>query len=180
MSSVLTKNYFEIFSLPRRFELDRLELDRRYRHLQRSVHPDRYASGSNQERRIAVQQAAKINEAYEALKDPLLRGRYLLELAGVNIEQEQRNTQDPAFLMQQMELREELDEVRNQPDPLKALDALSGQGLQQYRELEKALVDSLNRKDYQLATETVLKMQFFSRLQDEIQELEAELEDELW
>lgn len=180
MSSIFKENYFEIFSLPDRFELDSLELDTRYRQLQRTVHPDRYASGSSQERRIAVQQAAKINEAYETLKVPLQRGRYLLELAGVNIEAEQRSTQDPEFLMQQMELREGIGEVRNQPDPLESLDTLSRQGLQQYRTLEKELLDSLNRNDYRVATETVLKMQFFKRLQDEIQELEAELEDELY
>ena len=52
MSSVLTQNYFDIFSLPRRYGLDRGGLDARYRDLQRSVHPDRFASGSDHERRV--------------------------------------------------------------------------------------------------------------------------------
>ena len=62
MSSVLTQNYFDIFSLPRRYGLDRSGLDARYRDLQRSVHPDRFASGSDHERRVSMQQAARVSQ----------------------------------------------------------------------------------------------------------------------
>jgi len=64
MTSTLTQNYFELFSLPQQYALERAELDTRYRDLQRTVHPDRYASASDRERRLSMQQATHINEAY--------------------------------------------------------------------------------------------------------------------
>jgi molecular chaperone HscB len=181
MSSILTQNHFDLFSLPQRYVLERVELDARYRELQRTVHPDRYASASDQERRISMQQATQINEAYEVLKDPLKRGRYLLELRGHAIEDQQSFQQDPAFLMQQMELRETLAEIREQDDPLQALDRLTQTVRSQYEALESGLVQALDGgAEIEQAVTLVLRMQFFKRLQEEVQELEADLEDELY
>ena len=86
MSSQLKQNHFQLFSLPEQYRLEHSQLDARYRDLQRSVHPDRFASASDQERRLSVQHAAQINEAFETLRDPLKRGRYLLQLRGKVIE----------------------------------------------------------------------------------------------
>ena len=104
MSDDLSTNYFEIFALPQSYSVDRAALDERYRKLQQTVHPDRFATATDQERRISMQQTALINEAYETLKDPVLRGRYLLELDGHVIEDDRSMTGDPAFLMEQIEL----------------------------------------------------------------------------
>jgi molecular chaperone HscB len=180
MSSLLAQNYFQLFSLPEHYRLERADLDTRYRELQRRVHPDRFASASDQERRISVQQAARINEAYETLKDPLRRGRYLLELRGLSTDEQPGSHQDPEFLMQQIELREALAEVRQQADPLSALDRLSREIRAQYQALESGLATALDdAADVQAALTFVLRMQYFTRLQNEAQELEAELEDEL-
>jgi molecular chaperone HscB len=180
MSSTLTQNHFELFSLPQRYVLERAALDARYRDMQRSVHPDRYANASDQERRISMQHATQINEAYEVLKDPLKRGRYLLELRGHAIEDQQASHQDSAFLMQQMELRETLAEIREQDEPLQALDRLAQDIRSQYGALESALTQALDgNADIEQAVTLVLRMQFFQRLQEEVQALEADLEDEL-
>ena len=180
MSSPLAQSHFQLFSLPERYRLERAELDARYRDLQRHVHPDRFASGSDQERRLSVQQAAQINEAYATLKDPLRRGRYLLELRGLTIEDQRGSHQDPEFLQQQIELREALSEVRGQADPLAALDRLSRNIRAQYQALETGLAAALDDSgDVQSALTFVLRMQYFTRLQNEAQELEAELEDEI-
>ena len=181
MSSILTQNHFELFSLPQRYRLERAELDARYRDMQRSVHPDRYASASDQERRISMQQTTKINEAYEVLKDPLKRGRYLLELRGHAIEDRQASHQDPEFLMRQMELRETLAGIRDQDDPSQALDRLAQDIRSQYRALESELAEALDGgAEIEQAVTPVLRMQFFKRLQEEVQELEADLEDEYY
>ncbi|MGI9320134.1 MAG: Fe-S protein assembly co-chaperone HscB [Thiogranum sp.] len=181
MPPILTQNHFELFSLPQRYVLERAQLDARYRDMQRSVHPDRYASAGDQERRISMQQTTKINEAYEVLKDPLKRGRYLLELRGHAIEDQQSSHQDPAFLMRQMELRENLAEIREQDDPLQALDRLALEIRSQYGALESALAQALDDDaEFEQAVTLVLRMQFFKRLQEEVQELEADLEDELY
>ena len=181
MSSVSAKTHFELFSLPQSYVLDRTELDARYRDMQRFVHPDRYASASDQERRISMQRAAQVNEAYEVLKDPLKRGRYLLELHGHAVGDQQGSHQDPAFLMQQMELREALAEIRGQQDPLQALEQLAREIRSQYEALEASLAEAFEAgTDLEKAVTLVLRMQFYERLQQEVGELEAELEDELY
>ena len=181
MSSKLAENHFQLFSLPKRYRLERADLDVRYRELQRRVHPDRFASAGDRERRVSMQQAAQINEAFETLKDPLRRGRYLLELRGTNIDESQGSHQDPEFLMQQIELREALAEVRAHDDPLAELDRLSREIRAQYQALESALAAALDDTgDTRAALTLVLRMQYFTRLQNEVQELEAELEDELF
>lgn len=181
MSSALAQNHFALFALPERYRLDRKDLDARYRELQRTVHPDRFASASDQERRLSVQRAAQINEAFETLKDPLKRGQYLLALRGHAIEDQQQTHQDPEFLMQQIDMREQLAEVRAQDDPLQVLDTLSRQIRSQYRDLEAALGQALDSgADIGQAVTLALRMQFFTRLNNEVQELEADLEDELY
>jgi molecular chaperone HscB len=181
MSSILTRNHFELLSLPERYQLDRAQLDANYRELQRSVHPDRFASASDQARRLAVQRAAQINEAFATLKDPLQRGMYLLGLRGVDCSHGQTTHQDAEFLMQQIELREQLAEVRTQEDPLAALDVIAREVRAAYTALERALGDALDSGGgLELASTLVLKMQFFTRLNNELSELEADLEDELY
>ena len=71
----LSKNFFELFALPVSYEIDNNALRERYRELQRSVHPDRYANASAQEQRLAMQGSTFINEAFETLKDPLWRAQ---------------------------------------------------------------------------------------------------------
>ena len=112
-----SKNYFDLFGLPVGFRVDGAALAERYRDLQKVVHPDRYANAPEAEQRLALQQATRVNEAFETLRDPLQRARYLLQLNGMDPDQETATTRDTEFLMQQMELRESLAEVRGQADP---------------------------------------------------------------
>jgi molecular chaperone HscB len=178
---MLTQNFFQLFSLPERYRLERAALDAQYRELQRLVHPDRFASAGERDRRLSVQQAAHINQAYETLRNPLRRGRYLLELRGqAGGGDDQATHQDPEFLMQQMELREALAGVRDQADPLAALDHLARDIRAQYQALESDLATALDDdQDLARGRVLVLRMQYFARLQDEVRELEADLEDEL-
>ena len=171
------QDYFSLFSLPQGFEVDRQLLDEHYRILQRTVHPDRYASAGDQERRIAIQQAAEINEGYRVLKDPLARGRYLLELQGHAFDDEQATHQDPEFLMEQMELRESLEEVRAESDAFGRVQELITQIDTRMEQLTSSLAKALNEKDTETACLFLQRMQFFRKLAQEAEELEADLED---
>ena len=174
--------HFELFGLQQSFVLDRRQLDARFRELQRTVHPDRFASAGDLERRISAQHAMRINEAYQILKDPLRRGRYLLALAGIEFDDEHRTTRDTGFLMEQMELREALGEVRAAPDAFAALGAILDRIGQDNDALVAELTELFQRGDadsLQAAGEALMKLQFFRRLQDEAVELEVTLEDEL-
>ena len=109
----IAKNFFEIFSLPASWEMDQSVLDKKFRTLQLTFHPDRYANKNDFEKRLAVQTASTINQAYETLSSPLLRAQYLLKLEGFDADQESHITSDGQFLMQQMVLREALSDAKD-------------------------------------------------------------------
>lgn len=175
-----SKNYFDLFGLPVAFLLDSSALAERYREVQKVVHPDRYASSSEAEQRLALQQSTRVNEAYETLCDPLKRATYLLELNGVDSNAETATTRDGAFLMQQMELREALAEVRDKEDPAAALDDL----MMQIGTMIKAQVAQLvvqfeagTEEQLEAARESVSRMQFLNKLHNEAEAVEADLEE---
>ena len=178
----LTKNYFDLFGLPVSFVLDSGALSDRYRELQRVVHPDRYANAPDQDQRLALQQATLVNEAYQTLRDPLKRALYMLRLQGVDTSQETAITRDPAFLMRQMELREALAEVRDQPDPGERLDALMGD-IRRMIEAEVAKLavqlETATPDQLEAARESVDRMQFLNKLYNEAEAVEAELEESI-
>ena len=102
---------FTLFGLPERHALDRADLDARWRRLQAEVHPDRFAGDGAAAQRIAMQWAVRVNEAYQRLKDPLKRAAYLCERRGAPIQAENNTAMPAAFLMQQMQWREALEEA---------------------------------------------------------------------
>src|SRR5690606_10366897 len=115
-------NHFELFDIPAQYELDTSELQRRYRQLQQTLHPDRFASAGEREKLRAVQKTSQLNDAYQTLKTPLTRAEYLLTLRGVDIRHEQQTIRDPEFLMAQMEWRERLEDVEGNADVLAEVD----------------------------------------------------------
>jgi len=117
------QDFFALFDLPRAQGVDLDRLEALYRELQGRVHPDKHVHLSNVEQRLAMQWATHVNEAYQTLKDPLKRARYLLELHGHDIRLETNTAMPAAFLMAQMELREAVAEAKEGGD-VDALDAL--------------------------------------------------------
>jgi molecular chaperone HscB len=181
MSFDLSSDFFHLFGIPVSFSIDTAALMQRYRELQQVVHPDRFASSSEQERRLSMQYATHINEGLRILKDPLERARYLLQLKGVQWDDEQSTISDPEFLMQQMELRESLSEVNEQADPLVAVaDIITHvDGItQKYTSMLEVLLQSGNMNDLDKAKLQVRKMQFLRKMKSEAETLEARLEDE--
>ncbi len=112
---------FELFAVPRRFAQERAELDARWKELQRQAHPDRFSAQGTAAQRLAMQWSVRINEAYQRLKDPVRRASYLCELGGSPVQAEDNTAMPPAFLMQQMEWCELLDDARTleQIEPLR-------------------------------------------------------------
>lgn len=177
MHPALGQNHFELFDLPPTFEVEQETLALRYRELQRAVHPDRFANASEQEKRLSVQQAAQINEAFQVLKSPLSRARYLLEINGLPLD-DTDTRMDPAFLMEQMELREDLAGVRGAEDPFSALNRVRDNIELKEREIIEALYQAFadgSEESLKHAREQVRKMQFMQRVLGEVDELEETL-----
>lgn len=173
-------NYFQLFNLPATFDLDLTELGSRYLKLQKQFHPDQHSAGSERDRLLAVQQTANINDAYHSLKQPLLRAEHLLALRGLKISNEQRSFTDPMFLMQQMELREQLADIQQSADPDAVIDDIERQ-LQQHKkqllqQLSTALDANCSEQDRQ-AADLVRKLKFFFKLQHELELIEQQLQD---
>jgi molecular chaperone HscB len=178
----LSKNYFELFGLPSIYVIDNTLLRDNYRELQRAVHPDRYANKSDHEQRLAIQGASLINEAFETLKDPLKRAQYLLTLHGVEFNTETETTHDTEFLMEQLELREELATIREQSDPLVAASAFLERVNQMLNKIISSMAVDFETPDVnklESIRETIRKMQFLKKLHMEAQAVEAQLEEEL-
>jgi molecular chaperone HscB len=111
---------FELFGLERQFAQDRTEVDARWKELQREAHPDKFAAQGAAAQRVAMQWSVRINEAYQRLKDPIKRAAYLCELEGHPVNAQTNTAMPTAFLMQQMEWREALDDARGL-EPLEEL-----------------------------------------------------------
>src|ERR1043166_6108517 len=114
------QSHFDLFGLQPAFAVDEVRLERAYREIQSRVHPDRFAHAGDAERRASLQWTTRVNEAYRALKNPVQRASHLLELHGVDVAFETNTAMPAEFLMQQMELRERLEEAKE----ARALDAL--------------------------------------------------------
>jgi len=110
LSVQLAVSDFELFDVPAQFAQDRAQLDARWKDLQREAHPDKFASQGTAAQRVAMQWSVRINEAYQRLKDPMRRAAYLCELGGAPIQAENNTAMPAAFLMQQMEWREAMDD----------------------------------------------------------------------
>lgn len=160
------QNHFELFGLPARFEVDAEALARAYRDIQSRVHPDRFAHAGDAERRASLQWTTRVNEAFQALRNPVARARHLLELHGVDVAFETNTAMPQDFLVQQMELREALEEAKDTA----ALDDLRSRLGASRAALEKSIAGAVDgEKDYEKAAGLVRKLQFLHRLDEEIE-----------
>ncbi|NOJ13945.1 co-chaperone HscB [Vibrio splendidus] len=168
-------NHFELFGLPLQFQLDGSLLSSQFRDLQRQFHPDKFAIASERDRLLAVQKAAQINDAYQVLKNPISRAEYLLVQHGEDIRGEQQTMQDPMFLMEQMELREELEDIADSSDPEDALFAFEGKVSKMYKQQLSAIQQELESEAWLEAADRVRKLKFIVKLKNEIELVEDRL-----
>lgn len=169
--------YFELFDLPIQFEVDTQLLVERFRTIQKQVHPDKFANASEQQKLLAVQQASEINDAYETLKAPLTRAEYMVAEHGFDVRHEQETIKDGMFLMQQMELREELEDAEGASDPEAALDDFFDDVKRLIQEYTDEFVQRFEAEQFAEAAMAVKKLRFMYKLKDEGQALEDKLLD---
>ncbi|WXL27033.1 co-chaperone HscB [Ectopseudomonas mendocina] len=168
--------HFALFDLQPEFKLDLDLLSARYREMARHVHPDRFADASEREQRLALERSASLNEAYQVLKSAPQRARYLLALKGGELPLEV-TVHDPEFLMQQMQWREELEDLQDSADI---------SGVSQFKRRLKSAQDELNERfaacwedaaQREEAERLMRRMQFLDKLSHEVRQLEERLDD---
>jgi molecular chaperone HscB len=157
------QNHFQLFGLPQSFKLDIAQLELAFRALQAEVHPDKAAHLADVEQRLAMQRSTLVNEAYQTLKSPIKRGRYLLSLQGVDTQEETNTAMPVDFLMAQMEWREAVAETRMKTGA---------------RELETELAVKIDvEHDYEIAAQLVRKLRFMEKLAEEINSAYDEIDN---
>ena len=172
------QDYFALFGLKRAYRIDPAQLDRAYHDVQGKVHPDRHAHLPEAERRLSMQWATQVNEAYRTLKQPLQRAHYLLRLAGADANHESNTAMSPEFLVEQMEWREAVAEARaagNHHELEKLVQRLERASSAVRGEIE-ACLDA--RKDYVAAADAVRRLMFIEKLEYEIEDALDALENQ--
>jgi molecular chaperone HscB len=169
----LTDNDFQLFDLPETQAQVRADIDARWKALQAEVHPDRFAAQGAAAQRMAMQWAMRVNEGYQRLKDPLKRAAYLCELRGAPVQAENNTAMPPAFLMQQMEWREALDDAASEA-ALQALDDDAAQAEVAALAQVQRLLDDNN--DAPAAAAQVRALMFIQRFRADIDQRLAALD----
>src|ERR1700739_428085 len=163
----LNDSHFDLFDLPAQFALDASALDHAYRTVQAQVHPDRFAAAGDAQKRIAMHWATRPHGPYQTRRDPWKRATYLLHLRGIDVGAENNTAMEPAFLMQQMEWREGIEDASAAKN-VDALDAL----LAELRDEEKVrftkLAALLDSGSNQAAGEGLRQLMFIERVAAEI------------
>lgn len=157
---------FELFQLPVQFAQTRALIDARWKELQREAHPDKFAAQGAAAQRLAMQWSVRINEAYQRLKDPLKRASYLCELHGARINAENNTAMPPAFLIQQMEWREALEDATS----LAQLEAIAEETSAAEQAQLAVIAQALDvQQDHAKAANDVRSLMFIQRFATEVE-----------
>lgn len=173
----MSKNYFELFGLTPAFNIDSTKLETNFRKLQSESHPDRFVTAPGAEKLQSMQLATLANEAYQTLKQPANRAKYLLEQHGITAIAETNTAMPADFLMQQMEWREAMEDaiVAKDIDALEALLMTMRAEGDQLKHALTVLIDE--KKDYTAATASARKLIFIDKVCADILKAIEKLED---
>jgi molecular chaperone HscB len=159
-------DHFSLFGLEPRFGLEPVALEAAYKRVQAQVHPDRFAAATAAEKRVAMQWAARANEAFATLKSPVRRAAYLCDANGVAIGAQSNTALPASFLAQQMQWREALEEAHDEG----SLQLLAEQTEAAHAALLQQLGEALDTaRDYEKGAAMVRQLMFIDKFRDDVQ-----------
>ncbi|KAI5438293.1 hypothetical protein KIW84_024145 [Lathyrus oleraceus] len=147
----------------KKYDVDGIDLERKYKEWQKKLHPDLVHSKSQKEKDFAAEQSARVIDAYRTLSKPLSRGIYMLKLKGVEIDEEQ-TISDPELLAEIMEIREEVEEATNS----EALNHIRSQMQEKLQNWSNVFADAFKRRDFEEAKNVIRRMTYYSRVIEEV------------
>ena len=149
------------------FDVDISALDGIYFGLQRTLHPDRFATSTAKEKAYSQAQATAINDAYETIKDPLKRADYIINIKGVNVMPDGCNlVNDPSILMEAMEVREKLAAAENISD----VDAVANQAREEMKDIVAGISLAFRGDDIEGACQLTTRLKYLTKLLDEVRQ----------
>ncbi|CAK1541720.1 unnamed protein product [Leptosia nina] len=145
------------------YDLNEEDLSKKYKQMQKYLHPDKYANKNEIEQEISAQYSSLVNEAYKTLLEPLSRGIYMLKLRGKHIEE---NTEmDPQFLMKIMEKNEEVESADTEEEIMN----LNKEITAVIKDLEKELSRAFFNGNLDSVTKLLSHMKYYTSIHDQIQ-----------
>ena len=154
----MIQNYFELFNLPEKFQLDLEMLQENYRAIQKKIHPDRFATSSENEKVQSMIKSTQINDAYQTLKSPIKRAKYILSLH----KSVEKITLPSDFLMQQMEWEEHLEDIEKNKSALDQFKLAINKKYEEYSLLLSSQID--DDQNWSDAAITIDKLYFVEKL----------------
>ena len=154
----MTQNYFELFNLPEKFQIDSVKLQENYRSIQKEIHPDRFATSTENEKVQSMIKSTQVNDAYQTLKSPTKRAKYILSLH----RSVEKITLPPDFLMQQMEWEEHLEDIEKNNKELDQFKLTINKKYEEYSLMLSTQID--NDQNWNEAAITIDKLYFVEKL----------------
>ena len=154
----MTQNYFELFNLPEKFQIDSVKLQENYRSIQKEIHPDRFATSTENEKVQSMIKSTQVNDAYQTLKSPTKRAKYILSLH----RSVEKITLPPDFLMQQMEWEEHLEDIEKKIKELDQFKLTINKKYEEYSLMLSTQID--NDQSWNEAAITIDKLYFVEKL----------------
>ena len=166
---ILKKNFFELFNIEIAIDVNRSELDEKVKVLQNKFHPDKFSSGSDFEKRLALQISSHINDGYKILGDIVLRIEYILKINNF-VKDESKTINDINFLQEQIEYSELVESLNDNFDSKIIENSLSSM-----KSLLKATVDSIKSSfesnDFENVWQNLSKLRFYIKNINELVKL---------
>ncbi|XP_052175922.1 iron-sulfur cluster co-chaperone protein HscB homolog [Diospyros lotus] len=156
-------DYFQIFGLENKFEIEDKNLEERYKDWQKKVHPDLVHSKSKKEKEYAAEQSARVIDAYRTLSNPLSRVLYILKLEGVEVDEE-KTISEPELLAEIMEIRESVEEAAD----TQALVHIQSQMQENMKHWYKSFANAFQNQKYDEARMCIQRMTYYQRVNEEI------------
>ena len=154
----MTQNYFELFNLPEKFQIDSVKLQENYRSIQKEIHPDRFATSTENEKVQSMIKSTQVNDAYQTLKSTTKRAKYILSLH----KSVEKITLPPDFLMQQMEWEEHLEDIEKNNKELDQFKLAINKKYEEYSLMLSTQID--NDQNWNEAAITIDKLYFVEKL----------------
>mmetsp|Transcript_30338 Transcript_30338/g.34464 ORF Transcript_30338/g.34464 Transcript_30338/m.34464 type:complete len:169 (+) Transcript_30338:608-1114(+) len=161
-----------LFSEPK-FDLDLQLINRRYKDLQKVIHPDLFNNSEETEKGAAEELSTHVNEAYFTLRNEIQRANYLLKLQGEEVLEEGHSITDPLLIMEIMEVRENISMANSDED----LDKLRAENQTKKSELLREFQTYFSAKEVDEAKQTLVKLSYYSKILEEIQNREESLKE---
>jgi molecular chaperone HscB len=158
----LTQNYFELFNLPEKFQIDLEMLQENYRAIQKEIHPDRFATSSENEKVQSMIKSTQANDAFQTLKSPIKRAKYILSLH----KSVEKITLPPDFLMQQMEWEEHFETIEKNSSELTEFKSTINKKYKEYSLLISTQID--DDQNWSDAAISIDKLYFIEKLLQKI------------